>query len=188
MIFETVITSMNSDGSAHLAPMGVRREGRGFVIAPFRPSRTLENLAGRGSAAVNFTDDVRVVAGALTGRTEWPLVATDHIAGWRLAETLAHAEVSVTALAEDPVRPRFTCATVHERTHAPFRGFNRAQAAVVEAAILVSRLDRLPAEKIDTELGYLAIAVEKTAGAREREAWEWLQEAVAAHRLQARSS
>ena len=42
------------------------------------------------------------------------------------------------------------------RTIAPFRGFNRAQAAVVEAAILVSRLHMLPPDKIEREIGYLA--------------------------------
>jgi hypothetical protein len=66
--------------------------------------------------------------------------------------------------------------------HAPFRGFNRAQAAVIEGAVLVSRLHLLPAEKIDTEMQYLQIAIDKTAGPDELQAWEWLQEAVGQHR------
>ena len=48
--------------------------------------------------------------------------------------------------------------------HAPFRGFNRAQAACVEAPILVSRLPMLPRGKIDREMAYLEIAIGKTAG------------------------
>jgi hypothetical protein len=67
---------------------------------------------------------------------------------------------------------------VLERMHSPFRGFNRAQSAVVEAAILVSRLHMLSPEKIDSEMSYLAIAIEKTAGPREREAWSWLVERI----------
>ena len=63
---------------------------------------------------------------------------------------------------------------MHEITHGPFRGFNRAQSAVVEAAILVSRLHMLSPEKIRSELTYLTIAIDKTAGAREIEAWGWL--------------
>ena len=51
---------------------------------------------------------------------------------------------------------------------------------MLEAAILVSRLHMLPPEKIEQELGYLAIAIDKTAGEAEREAWEWLMEAFAA--------
>ena len=38
---------------------------------------------------------------------------------------------------------------VHAASHAPFQGFNRAQAAVIEAAILASRLHMLPREKIE---------------------------------------
>jgi hypothetical protein len=53
---------------------------------------------------------------------------------------------------------------------------------VIEAAILVSRLGMLPAEKIDREMGYLAIAIEKTAGPQEREAWGWLTQRIEAFR------
>ena len=49
---------------------------------------------------------------------------------------------------------------------------------MVEAAILVSRLDLLPRDKIEQEMAYLEIAVGKTAGDAEREAWEWLAEKV----------
>ena len=37
-------------------------------------------------------------------------------------------------------------------------------------------------EKIDSEMRYLQIAIDKTAGADAHEAWSWLQEAVAKHR------
>ena len=53
---------------------------------------------------------------------------------------------------------------------------------MIEAGILVSRLRRLPAEKVDREIDYLRIAVEKTAGPREREAWQWLIDRLAAYR------
>jgi uncharacterized protein len=67
---------------------------------------------------------------------------------------------------------------VHEQSHGSFRGFNRAQGAVLECAILVSRLHMLPADKIDAELRYLEIAIEKTAGPAEREAWSWLRQRI----------
>ena len=51
---------------------------------------------------------------------------------------------------------------------------------MLEGAILVSRLHMLPAEKVEGELRYLKIAIDKTAGEAEREAWGWLMAAVAA--------
>jgi hypothetical protein len=37
-------------------------------------------------------------------------------------------------------------------------------------------------EKIDREIAYLEIAIDKTAGPDEREAWGWLMDAIAAYR------
>jgi hypothetical protein len=71
---------------------------------------------------------------------------------------------------------------VHEEYHQAFQGFNRAQAAGIELAVLVSRLKRLPFEKICQEMDYLTIAIEKTAGPRELEAWGWLIEMVKNHK------
>ncbi|MGE5536732.1 MAG: hypothetical protein ACM3W7_14580 [Acidobacteriota bacterium] len=39
----------------------------------------------------------------------------------------------------------------------------------------------LPREKIERELAHLRIAVDKTAGPREMEAWSWLAEKVRRH-------
>ena len=57
--------------------------------------------------------------------------------------------------------------------------------AVIEAAILVSRLHILPRDKVEREIAYLEIAIGKTAGPREREAWLWLTERIAEFRREA---
>ena len=153
-----------------------------YLIAPYRPSRTLDNLLRSGQAVINYTDDVRVFAGFHTGRRDWPTVPAEIVRGVRLAQALAHVEIEVAKWEDDTVRPRIYCRELASEIHSAFPGFNRAQAAVIEAGILVSRLRRLPAEKIDREMDYLRIAVEKTAGPREREAWQWLVDRVAAYR------
>lgn len=174
MIIESIITTLGADGTTHIAPMGVIWRDRHPILAPFRPSTTLDNLVHGGCAVINHTDDVRVFAGCLTGRRDWPLRPAERVAGKMLANALTHQELTVEHVEEDPVRPRFHCRVAHEAAHGAFRGFNRAQAAVIEAAILVSRLHLLPRDKIDSEIAYLEIAVSKTAGPREREAWDWL--------------
>ena len=180
MIRETIVSTMNESGQVHLAPLGLIADGDGWIIAPFHPSTTLRNLRSLPFAAANFTDDVRVFAGCLTGRSQWPTTACQDIPVARLASALAHAELAVTRVTEDPQRPRFHCRVLHSATHASFRGFNRAQAAVIEAAILVSRLHLLPRNKIEHEIAYLQNAVSKTASPAEEEAWGWLLDAVTA--------
>lgn len=179
-IRESIVTTLAADGTPHTAPLGIIEEPPLLVIAPFRPSRTLDNLRQHPFACIGYTTDVRVFAGCVSRRRAgWPLVPAERIRGFRLAQALAHSEVEVVEVIEDAQRPRFRCRELLEAVHAPFRGMNRAQAAVVEGAILVSRLHLLPRERIAAEMAHLQIAIDKTAGPAEREAWGWLVEAVA---------
>jgi uncharacterized protein len=181
-IFETVVTTRSAAGVVHIAPMGVRYVGDEVVLMPFRPSTTLANIEGSGCAVLNLITDVRVFAGCVTGRREWPTVPLAGFGGVRLVNALGHVALRLRAQQDDPQRPVLRMAPVAEATHAPFKGMNRAQAAVVEAAVLVSRLHMLPADKIDSEMRYLQIAIDKTADAAELEAWGWLQDAITTHR------
>ena len=181
MIYETIVSTINDQGDAHVTPFGIRMQDGLVVISPYKPSTTLQNILTSGQAVLNLTDDVRVFAGALVGRQDWSLLPAEKVAGFRLADTLAHKELKLLKVEDDLVRPQLFLEIVHEAQHASFQGFNRAQAAVIELAVLVSRLKRLPMEKIQQEMDYLRIAIEKTAGERELEAWSWLEEAVVNH-------
>lgn len=182
MIRECIVTTQSRGGLVHIAPIGLIEEGEHLVIAPFRPSQTLDNLRENPFAVANYTDDVLVFAGCLTGRRDWLTRPAVKIPGAVLEQTLAHAELKVVAVTEDQLRPRFRCTAVHEESHRPFHGFNRAQVAVVEAAILVSRLHLLPFDRVEREIAYLQTAIDKTAGPRERQAWSWMMEKIANHK------
>lgn len=181
-IRETIVTTVSAGGRVHIAPLGIIAQDDGWVIAPFRPSTTLENLVAVPYAIANYTDDMRIFAGCLTGRRDWPVVAVEGCPVPRLAAALSHSVLQVASVTQDEMRPRYFCKVVTEATHAPFTGMNRARAAVLELAILVSRLHMLPKEKIDSEIAYLTIAIDKTSGPDERQAWDWLMERVNAHR------
>ncbi|NJD36238.1 MAG: DUF447 family protein [Betaproteobacteria bacterium] len=173
-IFEAIVTTRHADGGIHTVPLGFRHEGDAVVLSPFRPSTTLDNILRDRHAVLNLVDDVRIFAGCLTGRHDWPTEEARDIPGRRLAGALAHMELRLDRVEDDPVRPRLICLQVHAETHAPFRGFNRAQAAVIEACILASRLGLLAEDKIRSEIAYLAFAIVKTAGPEELEAWGWV--------------
>ncbi len=173
-IHEVIIGTLRDDGTMHYAPMGIEEVGAHILIQPFKPSATFDNLKRHRQCTINYTDDVRVFAGALTGHRDWASKGCQQIKGGYLAQALAHSELEVVEFIDGDPRTKFKCKIVHNETHAPFRGFNRAQSAVIEAAVLTSRLKMLPAEKIQQEIAYLQIAIEKTAGPRELEAWGWL--------------
>ncbi len=178
MIFETIITSVDADNKPHVTPFGIRYENDLIVISPFKPSTTLDNILASKCAVMNLTDDVRAFAGALTGRQPLALLQTNKVKGFRLVDCLAHAELALVEVRDDATRPQLIMKKVFEDNHKPFQGFNRAQAAVIELAVLASRLDRLPKDKILVEMKYLQIAIDKTAGERELEAWGWLSEKI----------
>ena len=182
MIFETIITTRSANGTIHIAPMGIREENGLVILAPFKPSTTLDNITATGHAVLNILTDTRVFAGCVTGRRDWPVLPADKVAGVRLACALRHIELRLAECSDDAQRPVLHMAQVHEVTHAAFVGFNRAQAAVIEGAVLVSRLHMLAPQKVDSEFAYLQIAIDKTAGPEEREAWGWLIDAVQRHR------
>ncbi len=178
MIRECIVATVNATGEAHLAPLGLIQDGRGWIIAPFHPSKTLENLRAVPYATANYTDDARIFAGCLTGRKDWPLTRANFFPVPRLTTALSHAELEVMRIDEDAQRPRFHCHVLSLVQHRAFEGMNRAKAAVVELAILVSRLPMLPRDKVEAEIAYLKIGIDKTAGPEELEAWGWLLEKV----------
>ena len=195
-IYETVITTQDAAGRAHVAPMGVRYRpladgSPGVVLMPFKPSTTHDNIVATGNAVLNIISDTRVFATCVTGRRDaavlqlLPLApqspSLPAFAGQRLACALRHLPLRLAMRQDNPQRPLLHLAVLAQVEHAPFIGLNRAQAAVVEGAVLVSRLHLLPADKISREMDYLQIAIDKTAAAEELQAWGWLRAAVVAH-------
>ena len=179
-INEIILITECEDGSPYIAPFGIRERDGLILIAPFRPSTSLDNLLSGRRATINTTDDVRIFAGALTGKRTW--LVEDRAGALILETTLTYKSLKLEKVEDDIQRPKLYFSVLKEEMLRPFQGYNRAQAAVVELCVLVSRLNMLPIEKITAELEYLRIAIEKTAGATEQEAWGWLVEAIENHR------
>lgn len=178
MIYETIITTVDAADQAHVAPFGIQKQGDLIVISPYRPSTTLDNILATKTAVMNLTDDVRVFAGAVAKVQSYELTRATQVQGYRLLNTLSHQELTLVDVLDDAQRPQLFMQVVHQEMHHPFAGFNRAQAAVIELAVLATRLQRLPQDKIQTERHYLEIAMDKTAGPREWEAWQWLVDKI----------
>ena len=61
-IMETVVTTLNKDGSVNAAPMGVmlQRKDEPFLIRPYVNTRTFRNLIERREAVINITSDPEI--------------------------------------------------------------------------------------------------------------------------------
>lgn len=179
MILEGIVTTISAEGTVNIAPMGPRVEPdmSRFVLRPFRTAQTYANLKTHGEGVLHVTDDVLLLARAAIGKVEPlpPLVRASQVNGWVLADACRWYEFRVTACDESGERVGFTAEVMHVGRGRDFFGFNRAKHAVLEAAILATRVAILPAAEIEVEFRRLAIIVDKTAGSQEREAFNLLQ-------------
>jgi uncharacterized protein len=178
-ILETVVTTINPDGTVNCAAMGVEWGEQRIVIKPYRGTRTLRNLRATGAAVVNLTDDVLLFSQAALGDPHPPTRPAASIDGAVLDDACSWREVRVEAIDDSPPRARVSTLVLDGGTGREFLGLNRARHAVLEASILASRVGRLPPEDIRAELRRLQVLVDKTAGPRERAAMEYVIKALA---------
>jgi len=181
MIIEGIVTTRDSDGQVNFAPMGLEWGPERLVLKPFLDTTTFRNLTARGSAVFNLVDDVMLFAQAAIGSPQFPWRPAERVAGAVLEAACSWHELEVETIDATPPRSRISARVVHRGRGPEFLGFNRAKHAVLEAAILATRVHLLPPAQIQEELDRLEILVEKTAGPREREAWAMLRAHVAAY-------
>ena len=171
MIRESIVITTDLKNKPHVTPMGIIYDKNKLIISPFIPSKTYLNLKENPYAVINFTDDVNIFVDTLLGKSNFKIKSTKEIKSFYLENALSYVEVKVAKFIENKIRPKFECKILKETSLGSFKGFNRAQLSVIEAAILVSRIKILPVTKIKKEINYLKIAVDKTAGKKEKIAW-----------------
>jgi uncharacterized protein len=177
-VIETVVTTLNPDGSVNCGAMGVEWGAERIVIKPFRGTRTLRNLRATGAAVVNLTDDILLFSQAALGNPRPPTHPAAGIEGAVLDDACAWREVRVEELDDSGPRARVSTVVVGGGTGREFLGLNRARHAVLEASILASRVRLLDAGEIRAELERLQVLVDKTGGPKEREAMAYVRAVV----------
>lgn len=183
MILEGIVTTLDADGSLNVAPMGpmVDESMQRIVLRPFRTSRTYANLKRHGEGVLHVVDDVWLLARAALGRVEPPpeTFGAEKVRGRVLRDACRWYEFTVVKLDDREDRTTIVAEVVASGRLRDFFGFNRAKHAVVEGAILATRVGILPRQQILDEFQRLAVLVEKTAGEQERRAWRLLDAFVA---------
>jgi hypothetical protein len=184
MILEGIVTTLDPAGMVNIAPMGPHVEPTypaspltRFELRPFPTSRTFANLCAHPEGVLHVVDDVLLLAQAAIGLVEpMPdLLPAQCIRGLILRDACRAYEFRIGARDVSEPRARFHAQVLATHRQRDFFGFNRAMHAVVEAAILATRLHLLPRAEIEAEYNRLAVLVDKTGGPREREAFALLR-------------
>jgi uncharacterized protein len=178
MILEGLITTLDHDGSPHLAPMGPRVNGdfTRFVLRPFPTSNTYRNLLRHPQGVLHVTDDALLLAKAAIGAVDVfpPVRAAKRVKGFVLSDSCRHFEFIVKSVDASSERVSIEAEVIHSGRTRDFFGFNRAKHAVLEAAILATRLHLLPLADVAVEFAKLCVIVGKTGGPAEHAAMDLL--------------
>ncbi len=182
MILEGLVTTLNADRSVNLAPMGPTVDERmeRLLLRPFPSSTTFANLQRHGEGVFHVTDDVELLAHCAVGDV-WQLPAmraAELIDGQIVCDACRWYAFRVRTIDTSGQRALIDAEVVAQGVQREFFGFNRAKHAVLEAAILATRVGLLPAEEIRAEMARLAPRVAKTGGPRELAAFEFLRQYV----------
>ena len=185
MILEGIVTTLNADGSTNIAPMGPIVEGdfAAFLLRPYQTSTTYRNLKRNPAGVFHVIDDALVLARAAIDCWTEPAetFAASKIDGHVLKAACRWYEFEVSALDDREPRTSISVRVVHRGTIREFFGWNRAKHAVLEAAILATRLHLLPQADVEDQIERLRVPVDKTAGPIEREAFDLLVHYVENH-------
>src|SRR5688572_4131754 len=159
MILEGIVTTVGPDGGVNIAPMGPRVEPtmRQLVLRPFRTSTTYRNLKQSGVGVFHVTDDVWLLAHAAIGGLKWEvdLTRATAIDGVRLTDCCRWYEFKVQSIDDSGERSEVVADVVSSGRVREFFGFNRAKHAVVEAAIVATRVGLLRASEVVAEINRL---------------------------------
>ena len=183
MILEGLITTRNPDGTIRVRPMGPvfsDAHADSFLLRPYEPSGTLDNLLRTGEGVLHVTDNVLLIAQAALKQLKScpPAHAAVTVEGAVLEESCHWQEFKVVGHRPNSPRHELNCHVLHRGTHRNFWGFNRARHAVLEATILATRIGILPDHEIRAAMVALQVPVEKTAGPVEITAWNLVLKVV----------
>lgn len=181
-ILEGVVTTTNLGGSTHVSPIGPRVDWpiTQLMFRPYPGSTTCSNLERNRRGVFHVVDDVLLVARAAIGKLETlpPLAAAPELYGERLAQCVRWYAFEIESIDLSRQPYEMLARVTHQDRIDDFFGLSRARHAVVEAAILATRLEFLPADQVLDDFARLTPLVEKTGGPNERQAFAELQQHV----------
>ena len=167
----------------HVAPMGphVSDDLLQWTLKPFQSSTTFRNLRASNRCVVNVVDDSMLLTLAVTGQANKAASRFVDSCGFVLDGACHWYALSIQSWDVSQPRAIAQCEVQSTGIERPFFGWNRAKHAVVELAILTSRIDMLTPESIQSEIDRLKVLIDKTAGKSETGAFRLLVDWISNH-------
>ena len=152
--YETIITTINDDGSLNAAPIGILCRGKDKVMCRiFKGSHTLENIISQKEFIVNICENPELFTWSLLDNLEKDDFSEDQ----SIKNVDAYFKCKVTSIKEavkqsDPVKKKSEANVIKADVckliiRNPVKAYNRAFSYVVECLANFSRIDIVDDEK-----------------------------------------
>jgi len=178
MIIETIFSTLDAVGQPNFAPMGVLWGEEEITVRPFRQTQTCRNLLTTGHGVVNLTDDVLAFVQSALYDAVLPHFPASAVPGVVFQGACSWRELAVVAVAGTAERAQVRCQVVTKGWQRDFLGFCRAKSAVIEAAILATRLHLYDSKAVFEALERYDEIIHKTGDEAERAALQHVREFV----------
>ena len=178
MIIETIFSTVDETGRPNFAPMGINWGEEELTVRPFRQSCTCHTLIATGYGVANLTDDVLAFAQSGLYDAVLPHFPASTVPGVVFQEACSWRELAVIIVTGTAERAEVRCRVVSKGRRRDFLGFNRARGAIIEAAILATRLHLHDPAAVAEALDRYEVIVEKTGDGIEQTAFERVREFV----------
>lgn len=176
MIIETIVSTINSSGEPNFAPMGFTLlSAQTGLLRPFKGSHTYANLQENGVGVVNIVDDVLLFVETALYSTVPFHVPARHVQAPLLKDANSCYEFNVVDFQKDREPGEVIVQILAYGDRRYFKGFCRASFAVLEAAILATRLEFLDVAEVVESVNSFKDLVSKTGGEREKKAFAMVE-------------
>ncbi len=170
MIVESIFSTLDATGTPNFAPMGIVWGEENAVVRPYRNTRTCRNLLANGYGVANLSDDALAFVQCGLYKAVLPHFPATRVPGVVFQGCCSWLELEVRKQGGSEERAEFECRIQHKGRQHDFLGFCRAGNAVIEAAILATRLAFSGQAKANEDLNHYMRIVDKTGDQREKEA------------------
>jgi hypothetical protein len=178
MIIETIFSTVSEGGEVNFAPMGIVWGGESVIVRPFHNTQTYLNLLSGGYGVANLSDDALayVQCGLYGGIL--PHFPASSMPGIVFQGACSWLELAVTSRSGTDERAEFQCRVLYRGRQRDFLGFCRASNAVIEAAIMATRLALIDRKKVAEDLNHYMKIVHKTGDEKEKQAIQLIHDYI----------
>lgn len=181
MIIESIFSTLGPDDQPNFAPMGITWGESELTVRPFRDTATFRNLLATGYGVLSLTDNVLSFVQSSLYRADFPHFPAHTVPGAVLQGACSWRELQVLEVAGSPERAEIRCRVVHTGHLREFLGFCRASTAVLEAAILATRLHSQTPAAVHEIMRHYAQIIAKTGGDNDRRAFQLVEQFIGSH-------